>query len=131
MICSMVLLHRQFLAGELFPAQLEDSPLRFFHRGKDRTDPARQDSMCRVILRQGPWSALGFADQDVLAILRLAAKEIQDSLQIAAVRAIHVRLELAREIEASGIDAKGHARLFCDFPGVILEGGARASMTKL
>src|SRR5689334_774712 len=100
MICSMALFHRQVLAGELLPAQFEDGPFGFINRGKDRAKSSRQNAMRGIVLSQRPGSALGFADQHVLAILRLAAKEIQDSLQVAAMTAIDVRLELTREIEA-------------------------------
>jgi hypothetical protein len=59
-------------------------------------------------LRQGPGPQFALADKNVLAILRLGAEQIQDPLQIAAMSAVDIRLELPREVEAAGIDAKGH-----------------------
>src|ERR1700687_36262 len=116
MICNMGLFDRQVLAGEFFPAQLEDGPYGRPPTGEDGAEAPRQDAGGRVVLRQGPGPQFALADQDVLAILRLGAEQIQDPLQIAAMPAIDVRLELAREVEAAGIDAKGHGGSDVDSP---------------
>src|SRR5882762_8526810 len=116
MICNMGLLDRQVLAGEFFPAQLEDGPFGFFPAGEDGAETSWQNAGRRIVLRQGPGPQFALADKNVLAILRFGAEQIQDPLQIAAMSAVDIRLELPREVEAAGIDAKGHAGSCVDSP---------------
>src|SRR5476649_1763208 len=108
MIWSMGLLDRQFLAGELLPAQFEDRPFRFLPTGENRAEAAGEGARRRIVVRQGPGALLAIANQHMLTVLRLHAEQVQYPLQIAAMPAIDVCLELAREVEAAWIDAKGH-----------------------
>jgi hypothetical protein len=47
-------------------------------------------------------------DQDILPSLSFGSEGIENTLQITAMTAIDIGLELGCEIEAGGIDAEGH-----------------------
>src|SRR5258708_26917663 len=108
MIWSMGLLDRQFLASELLPAQFEDRPFGFLPTGEYGTNAVGEGARCGIVARQCPGALLALANQDVLTVLRLHTEQIHYPLQIAGMPAIDICLELAREVEAVWIDAKGH-----------------------
>src|SRR6266481_1834056 len=83
MICNMGLLDRQVLAGEFFPAQLEDGPFGFFPAGEDGAETSWQNAGRRIVLRQGPGPQFALADKNVLAdpILHLLLKRDGVSLE--------------------------------------------------
>src|SRR5882672_6493882 len=100
---------RQWLAGERFPAQLEDFPLGFGDRGEEPI--AHHLDRLAALPRQAaelPFLARRLDDQDVAAGAGLEvarpAHAMEQLLELLAMRPARLAAELLDEIEAGGID---------------------------